>query len=170
MTQWRKSSRSTGGGNCLETRWRKSSRSGGTNSNCVESRLAAGAFQVRDSKLGDASPVFDVPSQDFTGLLRAAQRLRHSSPAATLNSYDDLAVFTIGEGRFAVWRGKRGSVPTVARVRPSRRETRHWLGREAIRRSRWPNIEPPGAAGSPTHSQIVINVYLLDPSEHLYQA
>lgn len=54
--------------------WRKSSRStGGNNSNCVEARKNEGVFQVRDSKLGDTSPVFDLHSTEFKGLLRAAQ-------------------------------------------------------------------------------------------------
>jgi hypothetical protein len=53
--------------------WRKSSRSSDqTDSNCVEARAIAADFQVRDSKLGDESPVFDLPVSDFTGLLRAA--------------------------------------------------------------------------------------------------
>jgi hypothetical protein len=58
-----------------ETGWRKSSRSSGQqNSDCVEARAVAADFQVRDSKLGDASPVFDLKTVDFTGLLRAAAR------------------------------------------------------------------------------------------------
>jgi hypothetical protein len=58
-----------------ETGWRKSSRSGGDpNSDCVEARAIAADFQVRDSKLGDGSPVFDLQAADFSGLLRAAGR------------------------------------------------------------------------------------------------
>ncbi|THV32914.1 DUF397 domain-containing protein [Glycomyces buryatensis] len=77
---WRKSSRSSNAENsdCVEARlspWRKSSRSsGGENSDCVEARSSAGDFQVRDSKLGDGSPIFDLKTADFTGLLRAAGR------------------------------------------------------------------------------------------------
>lgn len=57
------------------TAWRKSTRSSGTGSNnCVEARSSAGAFQVRDSKLGQVSPVFDLPAADFVGLLDAARR------------------------------------------------------------------------------------------------
>lgn len=56
-------------------RWRKSTRSQGTaDSNCVEARTAAGGFQVRDSKLGAESPIFDLASEEFVSLLRAAQR------------------------------------------------------------------------------------------------
>lgn len=75
---WRKSSRSGGdGGNCLEARvapWRKSSRSGAQGNDCVEARSASAGFEVRDSKLGESSPIFELASTDFTGLLRAAGR------------------------------------------------------------------------------------------------
>lgn len=47
-------------------RWRKSSHSGGTPSNCVEvaHARACGVIGVRDSKLGERSPVlvFDAPT------------------------------------------------------------------------------------------------------------
>lgn len=76
-TAWRKSTRSSGtdSNNCVECRqtWRKSTRSSGTNSdNCVEARTAADGFQVRDSKLGHDSPIFELDTADFTGLLRSA--------------------------------------------------------------------------------------------------
>lgn len=71
---WRKSSRSDGAGdNCVEARvapWRKSSRSG-SGDNCVEARNAIAGFQVRDSKLGENSPIFELETAEFTGLLRA---------------------------------------------------------------------------------------------------
>ncbi|WP_205323931.1 DUF397 domain-containing protein [Glycomyces sp. YM15] len=55
--------------------WRKSSRSSGSqDSACVEARPASTGFQVRDSKLGGTSPIFDLGTADFTGLLRAAGR------------------------------------------------------------------------------------------------
>ncbi len=76
-TAWRKSTRSSGtdNTNCVECRqtWRKSSYSTGTNStNCVEARTATAGFQVRDSKLGHDSPIFDLAAADFTSLLRTA--------------------------------------------------------------------------------------------------
>jgi hypothetical protein len=76
---WRKSSRSQGPNtDCVELRvapWRKSSRSQGTaNSDCVEARPASTGFQVRDSKLGDDSPIFDLKTVDFTALLQQADR------------------------------------------------------------------------------------------------
>lgn len=80
VTAWRKSTRSGGdnNSNCVELRraWRKSTHSGGdNNSNCLE--LAAcndsDGMHVRDSKLGNESPVFDLPLADFKSLLRAAR-------------------------------------------------------------------------------------------------
>lgn len=78
-TSWRKSSRSSDAGNqnCVECRrtWRKSSCSNSTgDQNCLEARSFSGQFQVRDSKLGEDSPVFDLPAAEFSGLLRAANR------------------------------------------------------------------------------------------------
>ncbi|MFG3339547.1 DUF397 domain-containing protein [Glycomyces sp. NPDC048151] len=78
FTSWRKSSRSSGADDsqCVECRvtWRKSSRSNsGDDSNCLEARSQSGAFQVRDSKLGHGSPVFDLTVIDFKALLAAAE-------------------------------------------------------------------------------------------------
>jgi hypothetical protein len=59
----------------MTTEWRKSSRSSSQgNGDCVEARVDAGGFQVRDSKLGDDSPILDLSAEEFVGLLRAAQR------------------------------------------------------------------------------------------------
>ncbi|MCC3762238.1 DUF397 domain-containing protein [Glycomyces sp. TRM65418] len=75
---WRKSSRSGGGENaCVEARvapWRRSSRSGAQGNDCVEARIAITGFQVRDSKLGEDSPIFELKTAEFTSLLRAAGR------------------------------------------------------------------------------------------------
>jgi hypothetical protein len=49
-------------------------RSHTTNSDCVEARIEGSGFQGRDSKLGEDSPVFDLKSTDFTGLLKAVGR------------------------------------------------------------------------------------------------
>lgn len=57
------------------TSWRKSSRSNSTgDNNCVEARQAAARFQVRDSKLGDDSPIFDLGAAEFKSLLGGAAR------------------------------------------------------------------------------------------------
>lgn len=57
------------------TGWRKSSRSNSSgNNNCVEMRLADGVLQVRDSKMGDDSPILDLTFEEFEGLKRVAQR------------------------------------------------------------------------------------------------
>lgn len=53
--------------------WRKSSRSQGNGGNCVEARPDNEGFQVRDSKLGDDSPIFGLAATDFQSLLRAAR-------------------------------------------------------------------------------------------------
>jgi len=57
----------------MKTRWRKSSRSQGNGGSCVELRVSDDDFQVRDSKLGDSSPIFDLDPKDLTSLLRAAR-------------------------------------------------------------------------------------------------
>ncbi|RRS02124.1 DUF397 domain-containing protein [Glycomyces terrestris] len=75
---WRKSSHSGGDGNsdCVELRrnWRKSARSNGSGtSECVElCACTDDGFHIRDSKLGDDSPVFGLASADLTALLSAA--------------------------------------------------------------------------------------------------
>jgi len=53
--------------------WRKSTRSG-QQGDCVEARSDENGFQVRDSKLGDGSPIFDLKPSDFTSLLANAKR------------------------------------------------------------------------------------------------
>jgi hypothetical protein len=59
----------------MTSEWRKSSRSSSqANGDCVEARTSKGAFEVRDSKLGDSSPIFGLDAESFIGLLRAAQR------------------------------------------------------------------------------------------------
>jgi hypothetical protein len=54
------------------TSWRKSSRSG-NNGNCVEVRLAGGVPQIRDSKLGEDSPILDLDQHTFRAFLDALQ-------------------------------------------------------------------------------------------------
>ena len=82
VTAWRKSTRSGGDNNsdCVELRkaWRKSTRSGSdNNSSCVELSPCddSDGFHVRDSKLGDASPVFDLAASDLVSLLRATGQM-----------------------------------------------------------------------------------------------
>ena len=57
----------------MTTEWRKSSPSGNSGGNCVEARVKDGAFEVRDSKLGEGSPIFGLATDEFTSLLRAAR-------------------------------------------------------------------------------------------------
>lgn len=57
------------------TSWRKSSRSSGNNnSDCVEARRQGASFQVRDSKMGEGSPILDVSPEEFLSLLGGAAR------------------------------------------------------------------------------------------------
>jgi hypothetical protein len=58
----------------MTSQWRKSTRSSNSGGNCVEARVEMKQFQVRDSKLGEASPIFELDTEGFTSLLRAAQR------------------------------------------------------------------------------------------------
>lgn len=85
-SEWQKSSRSSGGANsqCVEARqvhlaaqggWRKSSRSNTSpTGNCVEVRSGTEVVQVRDSKLGDASPILDASPADWRSFLAAVAK------------------------------------------------------------------------------------------------
>jgi hypothetical protein len=78
FTNWRKSTQSGGGDDsqCVECRvtWRKSTRSGsGDDSSCVEARSQSDGFQVRDSKLGHDSPIFNLAATDFKALLSGVE-------------------------------------------------------------------------------------------------
>lgn len=56
----------------MKSPWRKSSRSG-SQGNCVEARLNDLGPEVRDSKLGDASPILRVSRADFIALLSSVK-------------------------------------------------------------------------------------------------
>lgn len=53
--------------------WTKSSYSGGNNGACVEMAFAGAVTAVRDSKLGDASPVLAFPGAVYAGFVAAAK-------------------------------------------------------------------------------------------------
>lgn len=55
------------------SKWRKSTRSQ-DQGECVELRSELEGFLVRDSKLGDASPTFDIDPGSFTALLSNLKR------------------------------------------------------------------------------------------------
>ncbi|RRS01765.1 DUF397 domain-containing protein [Glycomyces terrestris] len=74
--EWKKSSRSNSqGGACLEARWKKSSQSNNQGGACVEARAHQGVAQVRDTKLGESSPILETSAADWTAFLAAATRL-----------------------------------------------------------------------------------------------
>lgn len=60
----------------LDAQWRKSTRSGGSGS-CVEVRLINGTVQVRDTKLGEASPVLPFAAGQWASMLADVQAGRH---------------------------------------------------------------------------------------------
>jgi len=68
--RWRKSSYSTFNGSCVEAsaRWQKSSHCAG--GECLEV-ATAGSVLVRDSKLGDASPVLSFTRAEWAGFTSA---------------------------------------------------------------------------------------------------
>jgi hypothetical protein len=60
----------------LTDQWRKPSRSsGGNNDQCVEARAADPVVQIRDSKLGDASPILDASPADWRIFLTTVAKL-----------------------------------------------------------------------------------------------
>jgi hypothetical protein len=56
--QFTKSTHSLNNGTCVEARWIKSTHSLGSGT-CVEARTGDGVVQMRDSKLGDDSPILE---------------------------------------------------------------------------------------------------------------
>ncbi|GAA4897499.1 uncharacterized protein DUF397 [Stackebrandtia albiflava] len=52
-------------------KWRKARRSSAQGNNCVEARLNGETPEVRDSKMGDRSPILEMSRHDFAALLRS---------------------------------------------------------------------------------------------------
>ncbi len=60
--------------NWAELAWRKSSYSGGTGGNCVEvAALSDGGRALRDSKLGETSPVLRFTASEWAAFLAGAR-------------------------------------------------------------------------------------------------
>jgi hypothetical protein len=74
MIEWRKSSFSQGNGNCVAVgRWVKSSYSA-SNGACVEAMgLENGGVAVRDTKLGEGSPVLRFTAAEWDAFLKGAK-------------------------------------------------------------------------------------------------
>ncbi|WP_112135941.1 DUF397 domain-containing protein [Glycomyces dulcitolivorans] len=59
----------------LTNNWKKSSRSNSQGGACVEARAHEGVAQVRDTKLGESSPILEASAADWTAFLAVAKRL-----------------------------------------------------------------------------------------------
>ncbi|MBF6508061.1 DUF397 domain-containing protein [Nocardia farcinica] len=71
---WQKSSFSAANGSCVEiAAWRKSSRSNGQGGMCVEVGRGEEVVGMRDSKLGEASPVLAVSRARWADFVSAVK-------------------------------------------------------------------------------------------------
>jgi len=78
--QWRKSSYSQGNGNCVQVGWAKSSFS--NSGACVETRRDGdGDILIRDTKLGDASPVLRFTPAEFAAWVKGCAAGEFDLPA-----------------------------------------------------------------------------------------
>lgn len=66
-TEWAKSSHSAMNGNCVQARWQRATACNWDKETwCTEAKLGpSGHVLVRDSKLGDASPVLDFTPDEW---------------------------------------------------------------------------------------------------------
>jgi hypothetical protein len=88
-----------------DSNWRKSSRSSGNdNSACVEARPSSGGFELRDSKLGDGSPILSASSADWLGFLAAVAKL-------LLNHHRILATDSANSSNALGFRPRASSTP-----------------------------------------------------------
>lgn len=80
---WRKSSRSENANNCVEVRgWHKSSRSANGN-NCVEVSDSLETIAIRDSKLGDRSPILSVGLDQWRAFVTYCSTARAAASATS---------------------------------------------------------------------------------------
>jgi uncharacterized protein DUF397 len=73
MIQWKKASKSIGMSNCVEIGVWKKAEASGSSSGCVEVMGGTSSRFIRDSKLGDASPILEVSPADFAAFVGAAK-------------------------------------------------------------------------------------------------
>jgi len=85
-------------------KWRKSSRSNPNGGNCVEARLN-GTPEIRDSKMGDVSPVLELSRNDFVALLNNVKLANGLSQRSALPAAD--RCFVCGR-LLALWPGLMG--------------------------------------------------------------
>jgi hypothetical protein len=69
--EWQKSSFCNGASSCVELKWVTSSRC--NNGHCVSVACADGEVWVRDSKLGDDSPILRIPVPSWWSFLAAVK-------------------------------------------------------------------------------------------------
>lgn len=69
------------GANCVTIQWQTATASGHTG--CVEARMHMGRILVRDSKLGDASPVLMFTLDEWAAFLDGASKGEFDLPPAT---------------------------------------------------------------------------------------
>lgn len=79
--KWFKSTKSGNDGQCVEVQWKKSTRSGPYTDNCVEVRTNGDQILVRDSKLGDGSPVLSFTPDEWDAFVAGVKDLEFDLPA-----------------------------------------------------------------------------------------
>lgn len=107
---WRKSSYSAAGNGCVEVDflapragWRKSSYSAQANG-CVEVDFAGARVEIRDTKLGEASPIIGFTAEQWTAwLAEVTGTLTNTNGAVTVTAEPDQWTVTATDGTTLVF-------------------------------------------------------------------